>query len=489
MREHGSRIGIYFSDFFNLDATVVEAYGAFNVSLVNDLPLFVDPFLLFDSQDGKYAHLHDEIIKYLRFLRDESSTQLSSADIAQWFHFKEIRQNWLGFSREGNSGSGLGAKFAKELNSNLHSVFKGFGSESITRGSHLEKVCLFADGVGRDHLSDFCTNLIKSYLLDYTQTFALTHLRSDQRRSLMIPKVSFDYSSKRWRSAKFTLPFISQDFVLLTPRDMLTRDAAWINRQDLLDNVEDISESIPDNQLRAQINRYFLSKLTDDPSEKERREAAASTVGRFPILLDYYVRLKEDTAADAHRQSHNRVVTTERLFIKQVQAFVNRHLAGTDFYKPDTTFKSSLDRVLFLKHVIEDNDGWRLFYLDGVPVQKEANLQLLYRLTWFATDLDVNREPNNGRGPVDYAVSNGRRDKTLIEFKLAKNRKLKANLQHQVATYETANQTQSSITVILYFNDAELTSVHRILKELKLTARKNIVLIDASPKTSASLLQ
>lgn len=40
-------------------------YGAFDVALVNDLPLFVDPFLLFDSKDDKYKALHHSITRYL----------------------------------------------------------------------------------------------------------------------------------------------------------------------------------------------------------------------------------------------------------------------------------------------------------------------------------------------------------------------------------------------------------------------------------------
>lgn len=39
---------IYFSDFFNVDEDIIESYGAVNISLINDMPLFVDPFLLFN---------------------------------------------------------------------------------------------------------------------------------------------------------------------------------------------------------------------------------------------------------------------------------------------------------------------------------------------------------------------------------------------------------------------------------------------------------
>ena len=41
---------IYFSDFFNVDEDIIESYGAVNISLINDMPLFVDPFLLFNSE-------------------------------------------------------------------------------------------------------------------------------------------------------------------------------------------------------------------------------------------------------------------------------------------------------------------------------------------------------------------------------------------------------------------------------------------------------
>ena len=62
---------IYFSDYFEISPKVLEKYGAFNISLINDLPLFIDPFLLFHSRKPKYIELHNQIIKYVRFLRDK----------------------------------------------------------------------------------------------------------------------------------------------------------------------------------------------------------------------------------------------------------------------------------------------------------------------------------------------------------------------------------------------------------------------------------
>ena len=142
--------------------------------------------------------------------------------------------------------------------------------------------------------------------------------------------------------------------------------------------------------------------------------------------------------------------------------------------------------MLFLKEVIENKDGYRLFYVNGKPLKREADLQIMYRLTWFASSFDVNREVNNGRGPVDYKISQGGANATLVEFKLASNSKLKQNLKHQVGVYEAANDTAKSIKAILYFSVSELTRIKVILKELDMGRRRDVVLIDARPDNKAS---
>ncbi len=63
---------LYFSQHFEVEREVLQGYGAFDISVVSDLPLFIDPFLLFNSQKQEYRELHEGVIKYLLFLRDKA---------------------------------------------------------------------------------------------------------------------------------------------------------------------------------------------------------------------------------------------------------------------------------------------------------------------------------------------------------------------------------------------------------------------------------
>lgn len=485
---------IYFSDFFNISPKDLDNYGAFNVSLINDLPLFIDPFLIFGSKKPEYQRLHCDIIEYLIFLKSKSQEGINNiSQIRSWYIFSEVKQNWFGYSKVGNSGSGLGEKFGRAMSSSMHIVFDDLGKEKVTQSSHLEKAGLFEIGVGKDNISDFTTNLIKHYLLSYTETFAKKYINPNLLKIVNVDKVYFSYELERWMPKEFTLPFIFGDFVILTPRDILTKDDNWINSNDLRGDFTRICNSIQNDQLRDGIFNYFQKRLPKPPknktnTQKEITQAIQDTIRQYPEIIKWYIKQKEENKEGAKNISKQRVQEVETIFIHQISSFVGTLIENTDFYEinPQSSYDEALQRIKFLKQVIENNDGYRLFYIDGKPIKREEDLQIIYRLTWFASDFDVNREVNNGRGPVDYSISKGSKDKTLIEFKLASNSKLKQNLAKQVEIYKQANSTKNSIKVILYFDNNELRKVNTILKELKIENTPEVVLVDAGRKTSAS---
>ena len=171
---------------------------------------------------------------------------------------------------------------------------------------------------------------------------------------------------------------------------------------------------------------------------------------------------------------------SSQLYIDKLKGIVSALAQFTTFYQsPGNTYDEALARARFLKDVIENKGGHKFFYVNGEPLQREEDLQILYRLTWFATPSDISREVNDGRGPADFKASRGASDKTIIEFKLAKNSHLKNNLDHQTAIYQRASDAKRSITVILYFYNRELLRTQKILRDLRLENADNIVLIDA----------
>lgn len=494
---------VYFTDFFNLSEETLESYGALNISLINDLPLFVDPFLLFSSKDEKYIESHQGILKYLTFLKSKSERgNITPAERKSWYRFSEVKQNWLGYSVTGNGGSGLGEKFAVAMSKNMHLVYSDLNDETITNTSHIEKVCLFELGVGNDNISDFTCNLIKSFFLEYTENFAKKFLNESQTKVINVNKVYFDYEYERWMPKRFTLPFHNGDFVILTPTDLLTKDENWINSNDLRGNFTNICSTIPNDQLRSEIHSFFKSKLpapvlvgkgknqtVKQPTQKSIAEAVDKTILIFPEILNYYIKTKEGNKERAKSISIKKVLEVIELFKGNVTQLILQLMEQSDFYdiKSESSYTESLKRIMFMKDVIENKDGYRLFYHKGQPLKRESDVQVIYRLTWFSSPYDVNREVNNGRGPVDYSVSKGSKDKTLIEFKLASNGKLKMNLEHQVKVYEKASDTKKSIKVILYFDNPELIKVNKILNELNLDKDESIILIDAGcNKPSAS---
>jgi len=158
------------------------------------------------------------------------------------------------------------------------------------------------------------------------------------------------------------------------------------------------------------------------------------------------------------------------------------------FAKPWTSYDEALTAVEVFKSYVENQDGWRVINRGGGKVfANENEVQGFFGLLLQASRFDVNREANNGRGPDDFKISEGL-DKTVIEFKLAKNSALQRNLEKQVGIYEKANKTNSSVTVVICYTGADLSKTRKVIKALGLDQpdAKTVVIVDASPKKSAS---
>lgn len=484
----------YFSEYFEIEHEFLEKADLLDISLVCDNPAFADPFLIFANP--KYKDLHTFIIAYLQFLRDESITHktLSKGQFEHYYKFPEVKQAWLGYSVEGNAGLGLGRDFADSLFDSLHNIFKNFGDEKITESAHVEKLCLLKEGVGVDKISDFTLNLIKSYLLKRTQEFAVASIDKKYLKEFAIEKVYFDPKSKAWEGAKFVLPAYTwndrESFVLLVPNDILTKEDTWISKSDFLRNNHSIFSAVSNEELREKMNRFFhdnlltklnkKKKLVKDESVKSKLHALRATIQKYPDLLDYYIKQKEDSRDEALK---THIADVEAVnFFGDTTDIKKTFLAKK--YGLVKSYEDCLERLTFFKTVMESNaKNLRLYGKDF----QEKHLQLLFKMTTYNSMFNYDSEVNNGRGPIDFIISMGSQDKTGLEFKLASNKKLKQNLMNQTDVYKADSNLKYIIKVIFYFTTKDMERVNKIITKLgEQSENEKLILIDCREKESAS---
>lgn len=66
-----------------------------------------------------------------------------------------------------------------------------------------------------------------------------------------------------------------------------------------------------------------------------------------------------------------------------------------------------------------------------------------------ANNIDLSRECNAGRGPVDFKLSRGAIDKVIVEVKLTSNNQLKHGVSKQVPIYMEQEKTYKAIYLII----------------------------------------
>ena len=471
---------IFFSAYFGVPRDALDAYGAFDLNLLADVPLFVDPFLLFNSAKPAYQHLHEGILAYLRFLKSLSGEDLSDATIRDLFRFQEVRQNWFGYCELGNRGQGLGRDFAQALRLSIGRVVANEGEFTGTESSHLEKVSLIQRRVGLDKISDFTTNLIKDFLVVYTEAFASEHVSDEHCADVTVKRIRFNYDTQTWVDEIHRLPMFGNDYVLLTPTDMLVHEETWINYGDMISRYPEIAEAVDDDVLRDKMNRYFYGALGDSKKKSGVDAARAKTLQAIPELIDIYIRLKEESSEGAVATSQSELSRLRAVFVEIFSDVLSGFWAEPELAgrPPMTSFDEAKHRCEVFKRWVEDKGGWEsVNHVRGRASEREV--QHLIFLALQASEFDVNREVNNGRGPVDFKVSVGAKDSALIEVKLASNTSLKRNLENQVEIYKKANETKFAVKLIVFYTQSEKNKVEKILKDLDIVEADWVLLVDA----------
>lgn len=128
-----------------------------------DIPLYVDPFLLWKSPSMQDQSLHTAItnsFSHLNFLIKKGREQEAVDTLV---NLSECPEVGLGVSK-----SRRGVKICGKQANDILSLFRDIPEYSQFGFTHFELIQLYVSGISKDRISDISCNYIKSFLIDYT---------------------------------------------------------------------------------------------------------------------------------------------------------------------------------------------------------------------------------------------------------------------------------------------------------------------------------
>lgn len=143
-----------------------------------------------------------------------------------------------------------------------------------------------------------------------------------------------------------------------------------------------------------------------------------------------------------------------------------------------------------------ENYGYRLISDNGKPgSEKKVQTAFLFYFKEYCKTLniDVTKESDTGRGPVDFRFSNGVDFISHIEIKKDSHPKIKDSLKKQLKTYMDSEKVRIGFLIIVDFGEKDLVEELKTLKRDKINLEKEgkyieIIVVDARKKKSASKL-
>lgn len=130
-------------------------------------------------------------------------------------------------------------------------------------------------------------------------------------------------------------------------------------------------------------------------------------------------------------------------------------------------FLNTINKVIDqFRCLIVEQGSYKLLWNDNSSHKKEEASQLLLKI--FAeprlkqADIDISREVETGRGPVDFKLSHGYKYRLLIEVKLASNTAFWHGLEKQLIQYMISEKVNSAIFLIIIYEEKELKLLDNI---------------------------
>ena len=256
------------NDFYNLPFTQDDVDFAIPF-LDEDIPLYLDPFLLWKSPSQQDNSLHTSIVNSFNHLGYLANRGEEKQAIEILIKSSECYEVGLGNSKTKN-GLQIGEKVAK----NILSLFNNITIINKSGFTHFEEIQLFVDSIAKDRISDFACNFIKSFLIDFT-------IEQCEKYNVPIEKNKielYDYRTNTIVEEENYLPQnpITKNPIIFVPKRWLKK-TPWINFEDyssyFLKEVMDKNDTKPDRVALLNYNRFNYDVIQTYIKIKERQSS------------------------------------------------------------------------------------------------------------------------------------------------------------------------------------------------------------------------
>ncbi len=140
-----------------------QAELEFAVPFLNeDIPLYVDPFLLWKSPSQQDKALHLSMLNSFNRVGLVAKTNIEQA-VAELTNASECDEVGLGLSP-----TRVGKRITKEQAIGIVQLFQRVPEYERHGFRHVEEIQFYVDGISKDRISDFACNYLKSFLIDFT---------------------------------------------------------------------------------------------------------------------------------------------------------------------------------------------------------------------------------------------------------------------------------------------------------------------------------
>jgi hypothetical protein len=454
--------------------------GVFDGFIEVDTKLYIDPHLLSTSDTPEinqaaeqFRRYFEDVIHILKHAPSPRSVFWRQAK--RKLAFREMPQLSLGYSNDDIHGSAIGPTLASSITRTAHEIIQ----EGIEDPEVFELIGLLEEGIGADRISDMTAAVIQEYLFRYSQRIASELELSTKRLQFhkTTYRVSFDKKTAR--------------HVILVPMDIL-------RKLPVAHDWSDIDIVCMHNEvLRRKVNRIIGNtwrNATTKVTKRDLRETLLHHPGALRDLIEQY----KDKASDAY--DFDADPQGEITWHEAAHQYTSKYPLNLSLFRKVTA--SNIVTVVEaicarFKRLVEKNGLSQLFYGDKGRVKHERAAQLLFfgiaDAYCEANDLDLSREPNAGRGPVDFKVSRGYQARVNVEIKYSSNPHLEDGYTAQLPTYDQAEKTQHSMLLVIQTGDHEekLERLKQLQQEAILEHRRapDVLVVDGRMLVSASKLR